>query len=80
MPNVVCCVFKYKNGVMSHTGLHIGDGFIIHCSGEVKEGSIDDTSWTHYAIPKGLYNNLEDITEVSKMTSYKNGSQGEGVR
>ena len=82
MPNVVCCVFKHKNGVMSHTGLHIGDGYIIHCSGEVKEGSIDDTSWTHYAIPKGLYNDeyLKDVTEVKKMVSYRNGSQGEGVR
>jgi len=40
---------------MSHTGLHIGDGLIIHCSGEVKYGSTDDTTWTHWAIPIGLY-------------------------
>ena len=82
LPNVVCCVFKYKNGVMSHTGLHIGDGYIIHCSGEVKEGSIDDTSWTHYAIPKGLHSDefLNSVEDVKKMTSYRIGTQGEGVR
>ena len=67
---------------MSHTGLHIGDGFIIHCSGEVKEGSIDDTSWTHYAIPKGLYSEefLNSVEDVKKMISYRSGSVGEGVR
>jgi len=34
MPNVVCCVFQYNKstGKMAHTGLHIGDGDIIHCS------------------------------------------------
>lgn len=82
LPNAVCCVFKYKEGVMSHTGLHIGDGFIIHCSGEVKEGSIDDTSWTHYAIPKGLYSEefLNSVEDVKKMISYRSGSVGEGVR
>ena len=82
MPNVVCCVFKHKNSVMSHTGLHIGDGYIIHCSGEVKEGAISDTSWTHYAIPKGLYDDeyLKTAKGVKEMTIYRNGSQGEGVR
>lgn len=82
MPNVVCCVFKHKDGRMSHTGLHIGDGYIIHCSGEVKEGAISDTSWTHYAIPKGLYDDeyLKTAKGVKEMTVYRSGSQGEGVR
>lgn len=81
LPNVVCCVFKFKNGKMSHTGLHIGDGCIIHCSGEVKMGSTDDETWTHYAIPIGLYDDeyLKNVKEVKKM-SYRIGSKGEGVR
>ena len=53
----VCCVFKQVNGkTMEHTGMHIGNGVIIHCSVEVKRSTTDDKSWnwTHYAIPKGI--------------------------
>ena len=50
----LCCVFKYSAGKMKHTGLYIGNGNIVHCSGEVKRGKITDKGWTHYAIPKGL--------------------------
>ena len=59
MPNLVCPVFKYRasDGKMAHTGMHIGDGVVIHCTsnGGVKYGDLSDTSWTNYAIPKGLY-------------------------
>ena len=34
---------------MSHTGMHLGNGEIIHCSGEVKRGKAADRGWTHYA-------------------------------
>jgi len=52
----VCCVFQYNssNGKMDHTGLYVGGGRIIHCSGEVKTGKITDKGWTHYAIPNGM--------------------------
>lgn len=80
MPNCVCCVFKRVNGKMSHTGLHVGDSGIIHCSGEVKEGVMDKT-WTHWAIPRGMYtrdelNRMELITVSSIL---KRGSKGENV-
>ena len=81
MPNCVCCIFKQVNGkTMSHTGLHIQDSKLIHCSGEVKEG-IMDKAWTHWAIPKGLYtqeelNRMELITVTSIL---KRGSKGENV-
>ena len=39
MPDVVACVFQKSGSSMPHTGLHIGGGVIIHCSGEVKIGS-----------------------------------------
>ena len=52
----VCCLFLYssKSGKMDHTGLHVGGGRIIHCSGEVKTGKITDKGWTHYAVPVGM--------------------------
>lgn len=81
LPNVVCCLFKKKGEKMSHTGLHIGDGLIIHCSGEVKYGSIEDTTWTHWAIPKGLHTDkyLAVAKEVKMMTTLRKGSKGEAV-
>jgi len=52
----VCCVFMHnsKTGKMDHTGLYVGGGRIIHCSGEVKVGKISDKGWTHFAVPMGL--------------------------
>ena len=81
MPNVVCCVFKKKGDKMSHTGLHIGDGLIIHCSGEVKYSGIEDTTWTHYAIPKGLHPDayLAAAQDVKVIKTLSKGSKGEAV-
>ena len=82
MPNVVCCVFKRKGEKMSHTGLHIGDGKIIHCSTTVKEGSTSDASWTHYGIPAGLYTNQEIKSKgvVALKATLRRGSKGDAVR
>ena len=65
----VCCVFMNSGNTMSHTGIYLGDGRIIHCSGEVKEGRPTDRGWTHYAVPKGMDG------KVSKPTIRK-GSTG----
>lgn len=84
MPNVVCCVFQYNKstGKMAHTGIHIGDGDIIHCSVNVQTGSVADKAWTHYAIPVGLYNEKEIINagEVKVMKTLKKGSKGTEVQ
>ena len=86
MPNLVCPVFKYRksDGKMSHTGMHIGDGVIIHCTsnGGVKYGSLTDTSWTHYAIPKGLYTDDEILRarERDTMRTLKTGCSGSDVK
>ena len=84
MPNVVCCVFQYNKstGKMAHTGLHIGDGEIIHCSVNVQHGSVADKAWTHYAIPVGLYDNKEinNAGEVKVMRTLKKGSKGTEVQ
>ena len=50
----VCCVFMRDGTKMSHTGMHVGNGVVIHCSGEVKQGKITDKGWTHYAVPAGM--------------------------
>ena len=84
MPNVVCCVFQYNSSTnkMAHTGLHVGDGKIIHCSVNVQTGSTSDKSWTNYAIPKGLYddNEINNAGEVISMKTVKKGSKGEEVK
>ena len=86
MPNLVCPVFKYHadDGKMAHTGMHIGDGVIIHCTsnGGVKYGDLSDTSWTNYAIPKGLYTpeEIEHARGRELVRTLKTGCSGEDVR
>lgn len=86
IPNLVCNVFKYRDsdGKMSHTGMHIGDGIIIHCTsnGGVKYGSLTDTSWTHYAIPKGLYTDdeIQRARERETVRTLKVGCSGSDVK
>ena len=74
MPDCVCCVFKRNGKVMRHTGLHIGNGTIIHCSSGVQYGKATDAGWTHYAVPAGLYE------EVTTFVVMRRGSKGENVR
>lgn len=82
-PAAVCCVFKQRDGRMSHTGMHIGHGNIIHCSTTVKRGKTTDAGWTHYAIPKGLYTD-EELAIMQKAlpihATLRAGDVGESVR
>lgn len=71
---VVCCVFMQNGDKMSHTGLYVGNGIIIHCSGEVKRGSVNDKGWSHFAIPKGI----EGDVPVWRPT-IRRGSTGDDV-
>lgn len=60
MPEKPCILFVQKGSTMSHTGIYIG-GSVIHASGH-NAGVIDSLmprSWTHYAIPIGLYSEEE---------------------
>lgn len=75
----VCCVFKQDGKKMSHTGLHIGGGQIIHCSGEVKRGKTTDRGWTHYAIPNGLDGDIPVPPTPSGKPTIRKGSTGEYV-
>lgn len=81
MPELpLICLYKHKGSVMSHTGLYVGNGRIVHCSGEVKEGPIDST-WTHYAIPRGLYTAAELAAANGSRApaTVRQGSAGEDV-
>lgn len=72
----VCCVFYATGDTMNHTGLYIGDGNIIHCSGEVKRDVVTSRIWTHYAVPKGLSGNVDPGTDLPTL---RKGSSGEYV-
>lgn len=73
----VCCVFMQSNGRMQHTGLYVGGGRIIHCSGTVKTGSVNDKGWTHYAIPNGMEG---DVPVPTARPTIRRGSAGDYVK
>lgn len=83
MPECVCCVFVADGNKKSHTGLYIGGGETIECSGEVKKLPLAK-KWTHYAIPAGLYT-PEEIAEIREKKPrprgvVRKGDKGEAVR
>lgn len=69
MPKDRPCVLYYnKTGsTMQHTGIYLGGGDVIDARGS-KEGiiqsRIDSRVWTHYAVPRGLYELIEMITAM----------------
>ena len=81
IPEKVCCVFMQSGTKMSHTGLYVGNGKIIHCSGEVKVGKITDRGWTHYAVPKGLDGSVipDKGDDKVSLPTLRKGSRGEYV-
>lgn len=84
--DLVCCVFKRKDGKMSHTGMYQGDGEIIHCSTTVKPDKLPGTpAWTHFGIPAGLYTDEElrkagvNVSEGQNNPTLRRGSNGDEV-
>ena len=75
----VCVLFRRKNGKMEHTGMALGDGRVLHCSRNVEEGTVKSGAWTHYAIPKGLYDPSELPVTPDRRTLRK-GAQGDDVK
>ena len=58
-----------------HTGIYLGNGLIIHCSGEVKKGKPTDKGWTNWAIPKGMEGGI-----VVWRPTVRKGSTGDDVK
>lgn len=75
LPENVCCVFMRQGNTMSHTGIYLGNGLIIHCSGEVKKGKPTDKGWTNWAIPKGMEGGI-----VVWRPTVRKGSTGDDVK
>ena len=81
--DTVCCVFmqnRKDHKTMEHTGLHIGGGVIIHCSGEVKRGKATDRGWTHFAVPAGLEGKVVSMPGTVWNPTIRRGSSGAAVR
>ena len=51
----VCCIFQKDGSKMAHTGMYLGDGSTVECQNGVQYFKTMKAKWTHYAIPKGLY-------------------------
>jgi len=79
LPECVCCVFT---GDMGHTGLYVGGGRVLHCSGEVKDDTLSGRDWQRWAIPKGLYTSdeLAKLVKGDFTRMLKKGMKGEDVR
>ena len=79
LPECVCCVFT---GDMGHTGLYVGGGRVLHCSGEVKDDMLSGRDWQKWAIPKGLYTpeELAKLVKGAFTRMLKKGMKGEDVR
>lgn len=79
LPECVCCVFT---GDMGHTGLYVGGGRVLHCSGEVKDDALSGRDWQKWAIPKGLYtpDELAKLVKGDFTRMLKKGMKGEDVR
>ena len=78
LPEQVCCVFwtdSKDKKKKSHIGFYIGNGWMVHCSGEVKKEKLSKRC-TDWAIPKGLEGG--GPVPVTKPTLRK-GSKGEYV-
>ena len=71
---------------MSHTGMHVGNGIVIHCSGEVKKGKTTDRGWSHYAVPAGLAQqesisiDLQPSPQEKACLLLRKGSRGDAVK
>lgn len=75
IPEKVCCIFIRKGATMSHTGFYIGNGWVIHCSGEVKKEKLSAGKWTNYALVSGL----EGEIPVPAHATIRRGSTGAEV-
>ena len=75
--NKVCVLYREGKGKMQHTGIYIGNGEYIHAAGSsigvVKEKM--PGKWTHYGIPKGLYESGTTPQPDPHVTPIPSGSQ-----
>jgi len=74
----VCVLYREGSGRMQHTGIYIGNGEFIHASGS-RTGVIKEKmpgKWTHWGIPKGLYNGGDPSPKPDPKTDPKPSTPG----
>ena len=54
---------------MQHIGIYVGEGFVIHCSVEVKIQKLGAYPWTHFAVPLGMNDIVPDTHKTIKRGS-----------
>lgn len=62
----VCILYREspEANPMQHTGIYLGDGYVMDARGSssgVVYSKLSSYKWTHWAIPKGLYDDLEIV-------------------
>lgn len=80
LPEMVCLVFQKdpdEKNKMQHIGLYIGNGWVIHCSKEVKQQKLSAYPWSHYGVLKGLGGDAPVPTPSHK--TIRKGSTGPDV-
>ena len=83
MPDTPCCVFQNYKGnreKMQHIGFYIGDGWVIHCSVEVKKEKLSAYPWTDYGIPKGMGGVIPPGPTPTKKPTIRRGDKGPYVK
>ena len=78
IPQTPCLVFKQNpndKSKMEHIGFYLGNGYVIHCSVEVKKQKLSDYKWTHFGVPYGLGGDVP----VPTRPTIKRGSTGQYV-
>ena len=74
--NKVCILYQEGKGKMQHTGIYIGNGEFIHSAGErigVRKEPMP-WKWTHWGIPKGLYDNGNESEQKEDVKPITPGS------
>ena len=78
--NKLCVLYRYDDDKkrMGHTGLYLGDGWIVHAKGHdygVVRELLGNPTFTHWGIPMGLYSEIrpEDVL-------LRNGNTGDAVK
>ena len=53
----VACLYRWTGSVMKHTGIYLGDGYVIDARGSgagVIKSKLSSYPWTHFGQPQGL--------------------------
>ena len=84
--NTSCCVFRQDQTdkkTMKHTGFNLGDGYTVDCRGHATGTVKKLTSsypWTHYAIPKGAYEEIDAPSPVPDTNSGTRSTVRKGIK